>query len=446
MLNNQNSDFIYDVIGIGLGPFNLGLAALLEGQQEINALFFEEKDGFQWHPGMLIEGTTLQVPFLADLVTMAEPTNQFSFLNYLKTKGRLYNFYFYERFHIPRREYNYYCQWVSEQLGSCKFSRRVEKIERTQYKDNSVYKVIVHNLVNSRFETYYSKHLVLGVGTKPYIPRHFVSLLGKNVFHSSEFLRYKDECQTTKRITVIGSGQSAAEIFLELLREQPKYCYKLNWFTRSKGFLPMEYSKLGLEHFSPDYIDYFFKLPESKKDKILKSQDLLYKGISFETISNIYDLLYERSIENEYSDTRLQPLTEITNIIPKDKGSNYLLHCFQREMAESHTEESDVIILATGYQYYFPEFLNPIVDLINFDSQSKPIINRNYTLKLADDIPNKIFIQNGEFHTHGVGAPDLGLGAYRNSVIINTLANKEIYKLSNKNVYQTFFTNRGESI
>ena len=73
------SDCIYDIIGVGIGPFNLGLAALLEPVAEINALFLEQKTQFHWHPGLLIEGTTIQVPFLADLVTMADPSSRFSF-------------------------------------------------------------------------------------------------------------------------------------------------------------------------------------------------------------------------------------------------------------------------------------------------------------------------------------------------------------------------------
>ena len=87
-----------DFIGIGLGPFNLSLAALLEGRpassqgQDLNYVFFEQKDAFSWHDGMLLPNTTLQVPFMADLVSMADPTSRFSFLNYLKQHDRLFGF------------------------------------------------------------------------------------------------------------------------------------------------------------------------------------------------------------------------------------------------------------------------------------------------------------------------------------------------------------------
>ena len=61
------------------------------------------------------------MPFLADLVTLADPTSPHSFLNYLHEHGRLYRFYFHERFHVLRREFEAYCRWVAERLASCRF-------------------------------------------------------------------------------------------------------------------------------------------------------------------------------------------------------------------------------------------------------------------------------------------------------------------------------------
>src|SRR5690606_27284385 len=91
----------------------------------LDAVFFEAGPAFSWHPGLMLDGVALQVPFLADLVTLADPASRFSFLNYLHAHDRLYRFYFYERFHVPRREYEAYCRWVAEQLPGCRFSQRV---------------------------------------------------------------------------------------------------------------------------------------------------------------------------------------------------------------------------------------------------------------------------------------------------------------------------------
>ncbi|WP_336322654.1 SidA/IucD/PvdA family monooxygenase, partial [Streptomyces lavendofoliae] len=47
---------VHDFIGIGLGPFNLGLACLTEPIDELDGVFLESKPDFEWHSGMFLEG------------------------------------------------------------------------------------------------------------------------------------------------------------------------------------------------------------------------------------------------------------------------------------------------------------------------------------------------------------------------------------------------------
>ena len=67
----------HDFAAIGLGPFNLGLACLAEPVDGLDGIFLEARDDFSWHPGMMLQDATLQVPFMADLVTMADPTSRY---------------------------------------------------------------------------------------------------------------------------------------------------------------------------------------------------------------------------------------------------------------------------------------------------------------------------------------------------------------------------------
>ncbi|WP_035780392.1 SidA/IucD/PvdA family monooxygenase, partial [Arthrobacter sp. H14] len=131
------SNHVHDFIGIGAGPFNLGLAALTAPITELDGVFLDEGAGFDWHPGMMLDSAHLQVPFLADLVTMADPTSRYSFLNYLKESDRLYRFYIRENFYPLRAEFNKYCQWVAAQLPNVNFGERVTGV---QYR-NGVYEV-----------------------------------------------------------------------------------------------------------------------------------------------------------------------------------------------------------------------------------------------------------------------------------------------------------------
>ena len=66
--------------------------------------------------------------------------------------------------------------------------------------------------------------------------------------------------------------------------------------ARTPAFAPMEYSKLGLEQFTPDYVRFFRGLDEAVRDRLEPSQWQLYKGISDETIAEIYDELYQRTV------------------------------------------------------------------------------------------------------------------------------------------------------
>ncbi len=60
----------------------------------------------------MLDEAEVQVPFLADLVTLADPTSPHSFLSYLHARERLYRFYFHERLHVLRREFEAYYRWV----------------------------------------------------------------------------------------------------------------------------------------------------------------------------------------------------------------------------------------------------------------------------------------------------------------------------------------------
>jgi|GEM_PF-3634265 len=153
-------EIVYDFIGIGLGPFNLSLASLAAPLKGHSSLFMDMSDEFNWHPGMLLNDATMQTPFIADLVTLADPTSPYSFLNYAKESGRLYSFYIREDFFLLRQEYNHYCQWVAKQLPNLRFNQFVEL---AHYDDKTgCYELLCIDTSNGRQRRYRCKRLVLG--------------------------------------------------------------------------------------------------------------------------------------------------------------------------------------------------------------------------------------------------------------------------------------------
>ncbi len=426
----------HDVVGVGIGPFNLGLAALLQAAPEVDARFFDQQPAFAWHPGLLLEGATVQVPFLADLVTLADPTSPYSFLNYLKARGRLYSFYFRERFHVLRREYDDYCRWVATALPSCRFGTRVEGLRWRA--DARRFELDLVEVTTGRAEQVLARDVVLGVGTAPRVPAPFADRCGKDVFHSAEFLNLREGLREVGHVVVVGSGQSGAEVVLEMLRDQPDT--RLSWLTRSPGFRPMEYSKLGLEQFSPEYVRYFHSLPQATRDALLPTQAQLYKAIDVDTIAAIHDLLYERSVAGSWPPVTLQANVEITGCERHD--GSLRLTGWQREQDEPLAFDADAIVLATGYEPRLPDCLNELRPLLRTDGYGRPEIDLGYRVGLDEQVTGRLFVQNAELHTHGIGTPDLGLGAYRSSVIANAIADRTIYEIPDRTVFTTFRVDR----
>jgi lysine N6-hydroxylase len=241
----------------------------------------------------------------------------YSFLNFLKAKNRMFRFACNENYYIERREYQQYCRWVASKLNSLCFDQKVKCIE---YKEKQNCYSVMAESAAGEITVYYGKHLVIGIGSAASVPACAAELYHTGrIIHSAQYLLYKTELLNKKKITVVGSGQSAAEIFYDLLKVKPAYQFSLDWFTRSAGFYQMETSRLVCEFTSPDYIDYFYQLPQAMKNDLLKQQDHLYKGINRDLIEAIYRELYAQSIETGESSVRLMTSMQLTGIEQIDR-------------------------------------------------------------------------------------------------------------------------------
>lgn len=432
-----------DLAGVGIGPFNLSLAALAARLRGLTTAFYERRAEFRWHPGLLIEGTTLQVPFLADLVTLADPTSPFSFLNYLRVRERLYPFYFAERLHTHRAEYDAYCRWVSGQLSGLHFGHQVEDVRWNA--ERGLFEADFTQLDGSggaaALGRAHARHLVVGVGTEPYVPeplRPLAESPAADVVHAADYLTHRERLAAAGHVTVIGAGQSGAEVFLDLLRARPAGAEGLHWLARTPAFAPMEYSKLGLEQFTPDYARYFHGLPEDVRDDLLPRQWQLYKGIDAGTIAAVHDELYRRTLGGGWSDAVLTP--GVTVRTAGRLGSRRIeLHLEHAAQGTRETLRTDAVVLATGYRERpLDGLLAPLEPLLRRDAAGRPRIDERHRLVLDPAVTGRIYVQNAERHTHGVGAPDLGLAAHRSAVILNDVTGAEPYPLPHRTAFTTF--------
>ncbi len=458
---SADSTHIHDILGVGIGPFGLGLAALSEPLDDVDAIFVDQRPEFRWHPGMMIEGSTIQVPFLADLVTMADPTSPYSFLNFLKERRRLYPVYIRESFYPLRAEFDEYCRWVSAQLDSLRWNRRVVSVTREDGVFTALAEVADDSGSIVGTETYRARHLVLGVGTKPVLPPALQRLEGDAgagasgtgpdgaaglpaagpLIHTADYLENREALLDSGAITIVGSGQSAAEIYRDLVDDAEDRGVRLDWVTRSPRFFPMEYTKLTLEMTSPEYTDHFRALPDELRERVGREQRTLYKGISADLVDDIHDTLYRLSRGGRELLTNLISEAELVTADIDQISGEYLLGFRNTALGKTFTRRSGSVIAATGYKSQVPDFLSPLGDDIRLDSRGRLDVSRHYTIN--DE--GTIHVVGGEEHTHGVTAPDLGFGPWRASVVLAAVTGREPYPIERAIAFQTFGVPADES-
>ncbi|GAA4817259.1 lysine N(6)-hydroxylase/L-ornithine N(5)-oxygenase family protein [Streptomyces ziwulingensis] len=437
---------VRDLVGIGIGPFNLSLAALAHPLSGLDTVFYDRAPAFHWHPGLLLDDARLQVPFLADLVTLADPASPWTFLNYLKSRERLYPFYFAERFHIQRAEYDAYCRWVAENLPALRFGHQVDAIRFNP--DRKAFEVDYTQLsTDGEAEALgraHTRNLVLGIGTEPHVPdllKPLVDAPTAPVWHAADYLDHRPALLAADHVTVVGMGQSGAEVFLDLLRHRPTGREGLHWIGRTGSLTPMEYSKLGLEHFTPDYTRYFHALPEPVRDRLVPAQWQLHKGIAPDTLAALHDELYRRSLHGGWPDTVVTPGVHLRTAgrVATTKVELHLEHPEQNIRTRLTT---DAVVLATGYRERPLDHLLAGLDpFLRRDNRERPRIDEEYRLVLDPCVTAAgchLHVQNAETHTHGVGTPDLGLAAWRSATILNALTGDEPYPLPERTAFTTF--------
>ena len=436
----RKNDPIHDFIAVGVGPFNLGLACLASTIPALRGLFVDQRPGFDWHPGLLFDDAHLQTPFLADLVTLADPTHPLSFLNYIKQQGRIYAFYIRENFFLLRREYNQYCRWAAARLDAIRWHTRVEAIHHDA--GQGCYVVQARDVRDGHASSLQARCLVLGTGPAPWWPaccEEDIRDAASPVHHASTYLQQREALRALPAVTLLGSGQSAAEIFVDLLEDIEHRDQAITWVTRSPRFVPLEYSKLTLEMTSPEYIRYFHALPGATRDDLLGRQTQLYKGINASLVNHIHELLYQKRLVLEARGldlsrrVRLFTNSELRTL--HREGSTLMLGLHHLEQQREYALETAGLILATGYRYSPPAFLAPIASRLRIDERGRFAVTRHYAI---DRGACEIFVQNAELHTHGFATPDLGMACYRNAHIIKAITGVEHYPIEERIAFQEF--------
>lgn len=383
---------VYDVIGLGFGPANLAVAgALLEQPRETcpisvnKSLFIERYHEFKWHPGMLLPGSRMQISFLKDLATLRSPQSPITFLAYLHSQNRLVDFINRGRTTPTRKEYSdylaYVARYVQGQGIKVAYGENVIAIE-----EGGEGTVQVHSMVLSTGETRIrrARNLIISPGGSPWVPRCIQTILPHpRIIHSSEYLSSVEPMlammkATTRslNIAVIGAGQSAVEVLLNLnsrLTSMGKSAgqeHNLHLIVRGGSLKPSDGGPFANQIYNPGNVDVMYDLPSDSRRRVIAGYKATnYGAVNPQTLDSLHEVMYDQQVDRDIAGRggNALPVTgaritirNYSNVssaginahpLQTSTETNTLSVIFQNTLTQDFSETTyDAIVCATGYE------------------------------------------------------------------------------------------------
>ncbi|MEU1893081.1 lysine N(6)-hydroxylase/L-ornithine N(5)-oxygenase family protein [Streptomyces pristinaespiralis] len=423
-----DAPLIHDLIGIGFGPSNVAMAIALSehnagvGRQEaVTAHFFERQPRFGWHRGMLIDDATMQVSFLKDLVTLRNPTSEFSFLCYLKSQGRLIDFVNHKNLFPLRVEFHDYFEWAAAKVDDMvSYGHEVVDV-RPVVRDGVVQYVDVTARSGTELVVHRARNLVIGTGLRPQMPEGVER--SERIWHNSDLLAQVDGLKDADptRFIVVGAGQSAAENVAFLHRRFPR-AEVCAVFSRY-GYSPADDSSFANRIFDPGAVDEFFTAPEEIKRKLIGYHgNTNYSVVDIDLIDDLYRQEYQEKVlgTERLRFLKVSRLTDVVETPDKVRTTVESLVTGERTPLDA-----DVVVYATGYRSADPlGLLGEVQQYCHRDDEGRVRVERDYRITTDPQLRCGIYLQGGTEHTHGITSSLLSNTAVRVGEILGSILDR----------------------
>ncbi|MEU6313630.1 lysine N(6)-hydroxylase/L-ornithine N(5)-oxygenase family protein [Streptomyces sp. NPDC047014] len=419
---------VHDLIGIGFGPSNVAMAIAVSeynarvGRQEvITAQFFEQQPRFGWHRGMLIDDATMQVSFLKDLVTLRNPASDYSFLCYLKSRGRLVDFINHKNLFPLRVEFHDYFEWAAGKVDDMvSYGHEVVGITPV-VQDGAVEYLDVTVRSGEGLALHRARNLVIGTGLRPLMPDGVERT--DRVWHNCDLLTKVEALGGTSpsRFVVVGAGQSAAENVAYLHRRFPR-AEVCAVFSRY-GYSPADDSSFANRIFDPEAVGEFFAAPEDVKRRLMDYHgNTNYSVVDIDLIDDLYRQMYQEKVLGTER-LRFLNVSRLTGV----REAQGTVHTTVQSLVtgEETPLDADVVVFATGYRPADPlGLLGDVAERCLRDAEGRVRFERDYRIATDPGLRCGIYVQGGTEHTHGITSSLLSNTAVRVGEILDSLVGR----------------------
>jgi len=422
---------VWDLAGVGFGPANLSIAVSYENScrklatvesDKLAMIFLEKKPSFDWHPGLLIEDAEMQISFLKDLITLRDPTSEFTFINYLRSTGGLIEFANLRSFYALRTEFRDYMRWAADAVSDyVAYGTAVTNVTPNS-SNGRVESLTVHiRKADGRETRIITRNLAVAVGGTPRWPEWLDRQSCTNVFHSSEFLqalkaKYPDPL-SPYRFAVMGAGQSSAEMFRHLYTSYPNAVVTL--VITGFALRPADDSEFVNEIFDPTMVDAFYDWPDCQRRKVLSEYaNTNYAVADPSLIRAIYRDMYISKRVTE----RLQLIRGHRLVDVESHGSSSRLTLYSAADGRKSIVDADGVFFGMGYEYArTPSILRDLTEYFECDEANNPSVRRDYSIRCQAKFEPRIFLQGPTEASHGLTSTLLSVLPFRAEEILSSL-------------------------
>ncbi|KFY87813.1 hypothetical protein V500_06740 [Pseudogymnoascus sp. VKM F-4518 (FW-2643)] len=310
----------------------------------------------------------MQISFLKDLATPRDPTSPFSFLNYLFTKGRLQKFINLGTFLPARREYEDYMRWCASHFSrAVRYGTEITRVDAVHNpQTGKVDRFTVHwiDLATGAPGSATARNVVVATGGSPSVPPLFAPFIAgpdARFIHSSQYATSIPHLSSAllsapapQHLVVIGGGQSAAEIYVDLGVRFPKS--KITLLVKDSSLRPSDDSPFVNEIFDPDRVTPTFSLPPAERAaKREKDKGTNYGVVRLELLERIYSELYAQEVDDPVEERwrcRVRNSRTVVGVERLGEGKGGVKLEIARtgeENGEREVIEAGLVVFATGY-------------------------------------------------------------------------------------------------
>jgi L-ornithine N5-oxygenase len=414
---NERTNEPYALVCAGFGPAAIAVAAAIEDairggrlapDVRDKVVFLEKAPRTEWKGGLLLPGTNINHSEYRDLATPRDPASPFTFAQFLKATGNLYNRGAWTGA-VGRIEWSKYVSWVADQLKS--YVRYSEPAVAIDTRDADRGDLLT---VTSSKGSYVTRQVMIACGMEAYTPEAFHGAPPELVRHADQFLYYRAEVDARIRahgpgpfrIAIVGSGLSAAEIMHDLLARHDPELVEVTSLHRGMAFRHYDMSQFSNIVFKPEEMGRFHAAdPVTRRHIQEKTYATNFGGVDAECAAAEWNFLYERKLMG-IDNARVMDRHQIEGARVSGDGERMRL-TLRDEMSGRPADplEADLVILCTGYSDTVPDrLLAGLGHRVEREFDGLLSIAENHRLNTEPSLTAPIWLNGHGEHAHGVAS------------------------------------------